>query len=164
VLHSPTARYPGDIQTSEAIQSQLAEVGINATIETMEWTSYIPFTNRPVDENEVQMAMLGWGTVTGDADYGHYALFHSSQHAPAGFNRGFYSNAVIDALLDEARTSSDVSLREQALYADVMSCCSNDAAWLFLHSESQIVGVRDQRRGSGHPPDRALPGARRSKR
>ena len=156
VLHSPTARYPGDIQTSEAIQSQLAEVGINATIETMEWTSYIPFTGRPVEENEVQMAMLGWGTVTGDADYGTYALFHSSQHAPAGFNRGFYSNSVVDALLEEARTSSDVSLREQ-LYADVLQLLFDDAAWLFLHSESQIVGVRTNIDGLIiHPTERYL--------
>jgi ABC-type transport system substrate-binding protein len=33
-LYSPTGRYPQDIQVSEAIQSQLAEVGINAEIET----------------------------------------------------------------------------------------------------------------------------------
>ncbi|MFO7545949.1 MAG: glutathione ABC transporter substrate-binding protein [Trueperaceae bacterium] len=156
VLHSPTARYPGDIQTSEAIQSQLAEVGINATIETMEWTSYIPFTGRPVEENEVQMAMLGWGTVTGDADYGLYALFHTSQHAPAGFNRGFYSNAVVDALLDEARTSSDTSLRQQA-YTDVLELLYQDAAWLFLHSEAQLVGVRNDVEGLViHPTERYL--------
>jgi ABC-type transport system substrate-binding protein len=156
VLHSPTARYPGDIQTSEAIQSQLAEVGINATIETMEWTSYIPFTGRPVEENEVEMAMLGWGTVTGDADYGLYALFHSSQHAPAGFNRGFYTNTVVDALLDEARTSDDIPLREQ-LYADVLQILYDDAAWLFLHSETQIVGVRNDVEGLViHPTERYL--------
>ena len=156
VLHSPTARYPGDIQTAEAIQSQLAEVGVNATIETMEWTSYIPFTGRPVEENEVELAMLGWGTVTGDADYGLYALFHTSQHAPAGFNRGFYSNALVDALLDEARTSSDTSLREQ-LYADVLQILYDEAAWLFLHSETQIVGVRDNVEGLViHPTERYL--------
>jgi len=156
VLHSPTARYPGDIQTSEAIQSQLADVGINATIETMEWTSYIPFTGRPVEENEVQMAMLGWGTVTGDADYGLYALFHTSQHAPAGFNRGFYSNAVVDALLEQARTSSDTSLRQQA-YEDVLELLYQDAAWLFLYSEAQIVGVRNNVEGLIiHPTERYI--------
>jgi peptide/nickel transport system substrate-binding protein len=102
------------------------------------------------------MAMLGWGTVTGDADYGLYALFHTSQHAPAGFNRGFYSNAVVDALLDEARTSSDTSLRQQA-YTDVLELLYQDAAWLFLHSEAQLVGVRNDVEGLViHPTERYL--------
>jgi len=154
-LHSPTARYPGDIQTSEAVQSQLAEVGINATIETLEWTAYIPFVRRPLGENEVEAGMLGWGVVTGDADYGLYALFHSSQFAPQ-FNLGFYQNLVVDALLTEARTSSDTALREQA-YADVLELIFQDAPWLFLHSEAQIVGIRNDVEGLViHPTERYL--------
>ena len=154
-LYSPTARYPLDIQTSEAIQSQLAEVGINATIETLEWNSYLELTRRPVDENTITMAMLGWGTVTGDADYGLYALFHSSQHAPA-FNLGFYTNALVDDLLDEARSTDDNSLRQQ-LYADVLQILRDDAAWLFLYSEAQLVAVRDNVEGLViHPTERLL--------
>jgi ABC-type transport system substrate-binding protein len=83
-LYSPSGRYLQDIQTTEAIQSQLAEVGINAEIETLEWSSYLEFTNRPAAENTVPMAMLGWGTVTGDADYGLYALFHTSAARSGG--------------------------------------------------------------------------------
>jgi ABC-type transport system substrate-binding protein len=90
-LHCPTGRYPQDIQTCEAIQPQLAEVGIEATIETLEWTSYLEFTNRAQSENTVEMAMLGWGTVTGDADYGLYALFHTDQHVPTGSNRSSWT-------------------------------------------------------------------------
>ncbi len=154
-LYSPTARYPLDIQTSETIQSQLAEVGINATIETLEWNSYLELTRRPAGENSITMAMLGWGTVTGDADYGLYALFHSSQHPPA-FNLGFYSNVVVDDLLDAARSTDDNSLRQQ-LYADVLQILRDDAAWLFLYSEAQLVAVRDNVEGLViHPTERLL--------
>lgn len=156
VLHCPTGRYLQDIQICEAIQSQLAEVGVTVQIETLEWTSYLEFTNRPASENTVQMAMLGWGTVTGDADYGLYALFHTSQHVPAGSNRAFYSNALVDELLDTARSISDNSLREQ-LYRDAMEIIWNDAAWLFLHSETQLVAVRDNVEGLIiHPTERVL--------
>jgi ABC-type transport system substrate-binding protein len=155
-LFSPTARYPLDIQTSEAIQSQLAEVGINASIETMEWNAYIAMTGRPVDENEITMAMLGWGTVTGDADYGLYALFHTSQHPPVGFNRGFYSNPEIDSLLDDARSTNDPELR-QSLYAMALQILRDEAAWLFLYSEAQIVAIRDEVQGLIiHPTERLL--------
>ncbi|TVR86666.1 MAG: glutathione ABC transporter substrate-binding protein [Trueperaceae bacterium] len=155
-LYSPSGRYLQDIQTTEAIQSQLAEVGINAEIETLEWSSYLDFTNRPPADNTVPMAMLGWGTVTGDADYGLYALFHTDQHVPAGSNRSFYSNALVDQLLDDARSTADDSLREQ-LYADVLQLLHTDAAWLFLHSETQLVAVRDGIEGLViHPTERVL--------
>jgi peptide/nickel transport system substrate-binding protein len=155
-LYSPTGRYLQDIQVSEAIQSQLAEVGITATIETLEWSAYLAKTNEGPETNEVPFAMLGWGTVTGDADYGLYALFHTSQHRPNGSNRAFYSNSVVDALLDQARTNPDASLRQQ-LYADAMQLIWDDAAWLFLHSETQLVAVREEVEGLViHPTERVL--------
>jgi ABC-type transport system substrate-binding protein len=155
-LYSPTGRYLQDIQTTEAIQSQLAEVGIDASIETLEWSSYLELTRQPAGENTVPMAMLGWGTVTGDADYGLFALFHTSEHVPAGSNRSFYSNALVDQLLDDARSTADNSLREQ-LYADVLQLLHTDAAWLFLHSETQLVAVRDGVEGLViHPTERVL--------
>jgi ABC-type transport system substrate-binding protein len=155
-LYSPVGRYLQDIQTTEAIQSQLAEVGIVAEIETLEWAAYLELTRQPAESNTVPMAMLGWGTVTGDADYGLFALFHTSEHVPAGSNRSFYSNAMVDSLLDEARTNPDPALREQ-LYADAMQLIWDDAAWLFLHSETQLVAVRDNVVGLViHPTERYL--------
>jgi peptide/nickel transport system substrate-binding protein len=100
--------------------------------------------------------MLGWGTVTGDADYGLYALFHTSQHVPAGSNRSFYSNDLVDRLLDEARSNPDPAVRE-AMYNDAMQVIWDDAAWLFLHSETQLVAVRDNVQGLViHPTERYL--------
>lgn len=153
-LWSPTGRYPQDIQVAQAIQGQLAEVGVNAEITSIDWAAYLVATARPAEETEVPMALLGWGTVTGDADYGLYALFHSSQ-APNP-NRAFYSNPAVDALLDQARTSPDPALRQQ-LYADAQQLIWDDAPWLFLYSESQVVAVRDNVEGFIiHPTERFL--------
>ena len=156
VLYSPTGRYLQDIQIAEAIQSQLAEVGIDASIETLEWSAYLEATRLPPEENEVPMALLGWGTVTGDADYGLFPLFHSDQHVPAGSNRAFYSNPAVDELLEEARTSTDRDRREE-LYAEILAILHDDAPWLFLHSETQLVAVRDSVEGLViHPTERVL--------
>ena len=101
-------------------------------------------------------AMLGWGTVTGDADYGLYALFHSTQHVPAGSNRSFYANPTVDALLDQARTNPNPLLRE-VVYEEAMQIIWDEAAWLFLHSETQLVAVRDNVVGLIiHPTERYL--------
>jgi len=83
-FYSPSGRYLKDLEVAEAVQAQLAGVGIQAEIVTLEWATYLDVTNRPADENEVPMFLLGWGTVTGDADYGLYPLFHSSQWVPTG--------------------------------------------------------------------------------
>ncbi len=155
-LYSPSGRYLQDIQTAEAIQGMLAEVGINAEIETLEWSAYLDQLNKPVDENVVPMGMLGWGTVTGDADYGLFPLLHTDQWVPAGSNRAFYSNPEVDALLNEARVSPDNDARLQ-MYEDAMQLIWDDAAWLFLHSETQLVAVRDDVNGLIiHPTERVL--------
>ena len=52
------------------------------------------------------MFILGWSNSTGDADYGLYALFHSSQHGDPG-NRSFYTNEKVDELLDAGRREAD---------------------------------------------------------
>jgi peptide/nickel transport system substrate-binding protein len=141
ILYSPTGRYVQDIQVAEAVQSQLREVGIRARIETLEWGAYLAKTGEAADRNVVPMGLLGWGTVTGDADYGLYALFHTSQWVPAGSSRAFYSNAQVDQILDRARSTADQVVRQQ-LYEQAMKIIRDDAAWLFLHSESQITALR----------------------
>ncbi|RIH84843.1 Glutathione-binding protein GsiB [Calidithermus terrae] len=155
-LHSPNGRYLQDIRVAEAIQSQLRAVGVQVQIETLEWGAYLAKTNQPQAQNEIQVAMLGWGTVTGDADYGLYALFHSSQHAPNGFNRGFYRNPQLDRILDQARVAADPQAR-QRLYRSAMQIVYNDAPWIFLHSESQVTAVRKEVQGLVvHPTERII--------
>ena len=155
-LYSPTGRYNQDIQISEAVQSQLAEVGIDAEIETLEWSAYLSITGEAVEDNVVPMGMLGWGTVTGDADYGLFPLFTTGQHVPDGSNRSFYSNPEVDELLGEARVNPDPEARQE-LYEQAMQILWDEAAWLYLHSESQVTAIRNDIEGViVHPTERIL--------
>jgi len=155
-LHHPTGRYVQDAAVAAAVQAQLREAGINARLVTMEWATYLAATNRPVDQTDIEMFMLGWGTVTGDADYGLYSLFHSSQWAPGGSGRFFYKNERVDSLLDQARAITDPT-RRAATYKQAMELIMQDAPWLFLHSESQITGLRREVQGVLiHPTERVL--------
>lgn len=153
-LYSPSGRYMQDIQISEAVQSMLADVGIDAEIVTLEWSTYLEVTQNPPERSEAPMFMLGWGTVTGDADYGLYALFHTSEHVPDGSNRAFYSNARVDELLDQARTNPDDTFRQEA-YLEAMQIIMDEAPWLFLHVEEQKTAVRSDVHGLVvHPAER----------
>jgi peptide/nickel transport system substrate-binding protein len=154
VFHHPSGRYVRDAEIAAGIQGLARRIGVELELRTMEWGAYIAHTGRPQPQNDVQMYMIGWGTVTGDADYGLYSLFHSAQWAPTGANRGFYKNERVDALLDRGRVTVDPTERTK-VYAEAMHLIMEDAPWLFLHSESQVTGVRSVVQGMNvHPAER----------
>ncbi|MBM3318140.1 MAG: glutathione ABC transporter substrate-binding protein [Candidatus Eisenbacteria bacterium] len=154
-MHHPTGRYVRDAEIAAGIQALLRRVGVEARLVTMEFGTYVATIRGPKAIDEIQMGMLGWGCITGDADYGLYALFHSTQWPP-NFNTAFYKNPRVDALLDQGRTTMDQSARDR-IYKEAMKIIMDDAPWLFLHSESQVTGVRATVQGLiVHPTERMV--------
>lgn len=154
-FHHPTGRYVRDAEISAGIQALLRRVGVEARLVTMEFGTYVSTLRGPRAIDEIQMSMLGWGTITGDADYGLYALFHSSQWPPQ-FNTAFYKNERVDALLEQGRTTMDQSARNR-IYREAMTIIMDDAPWLFLHSESQVTGIRaEAQEVLVHPTERIV--------
>lgn len=123
------------------IQEALAELNIEVEIQVMEFGTYLEQTAA----GEHDMFILGWSNPTGDADYGMYALFHSSQKGNPG-NRSFYENADVDALLDQGRREADPAARE-AIYAEVAQLLTDDAPMAFLLHTEYLTGVADTVQG-----------------
>ena len=73
---------------------------------------------------------LRWIGGNEDPDIFEYA-FDSAKFPPNGANRGFYSNPKLDALIDKARTESDLNTRKH-LYADVQSILADDLPYINL--------------------------------
>lgn len=155
-LHHPTGRYIQDALVADAVRSQLADIGLNVELTTLEWTQYVPTVRAAAEDgnNGVQFAMLGWGTPTMDADYALYALFHSSE-VPPGFNGAFFANEDVDRLLDEARSTLDADER-QAAYSEAIGIIWEEAPWLFLYSEIQVTAIRNNVSGFIVHPDESL--------
>ncbi len=145
-LHSPTGRYMQDIQVAEAVQSFLADVGVKATIVTLEWGSYLADIGRPAEESIVQLGLMGWGVSTGDADQALFNVLHGSQQLPNGSNRSFYDSQRFNELLDRGRVETDEDAR-RAIYAEALQVAYEEAPWIFLHSERQLVAIRDEVEG-----------------
>lgn len=155
VLHHPTARYNQDALIADAVRANLRQLGVNVRLETLEWTTYLDLVRKPIEENQVQMAFLGWGVATMDADYALYELFYSGNWAPS-FNLGFYKNDEVDRLLAAGRNTADLAER-QAIYAEAQRLIWEDAPWIFLHSESMLTGIRKNVEGFVvHPLERYL--------
>jgi ABC-type transport system substrate-binding protein len=140
-LFTPKGRYLMDYRIAEAIQGYLASVGIAAEVKTMEWATYISTVLKPLEESPLELFLLGWGPWILDPDQMLYPLFHSSQWPPTGFAASFYKNERVDELLQIGTSSPDPETRRRA-YEEAQELIWNDAPWLFLHYEQQIVGIR----------------------
>jgi len=140
-LHPAVGRYYMDVSVATAVAADLLKVGVRADIRMMEWGTYLPFILRDREVAEHRIFMLGWGCVTGDADYGLYALFHSGEWPKKGNAAAFYKNEKVDNLLETARRTAKPEERRK-MYKEAMTIINDDAPWIFLHSESQITGIR----------------------
>ncbi len=155
-LHPAVGRYYMDVSVATAVAADLLKVGVKADIKMMEWGTYLPSILREKEVVEHKIYMLGWGCVTGDADYGLYTLYHSGEWPKKGMNASFFKNEKIDQLLDGARSTADTDERKR-LYKDAMTLMMDEAPWLFLHSEVQMVGVRSNVKGIiVHPTERVI--------
>lgn len=124
-----------------AVSNQLAEINIEAEIKQIEWATYLG----AISENDHEMFIVAWASVTGDADYGLYPVFHSSV-GPSGGNRVYFANDRVDELLDSARATTDPEER-LAYYAEAQEIIVEEAPWAFLVTGEGSAGLRGDVRG-----------------
>jgi len=124
-----------------ALRSQLEAVGIQAEIETLDWATFLDATS----SGEHQIFIMGWTTVTADADYGLYPLFHSSQFGSGG-NRTFYDNDLVNQLLEAARMEQDEDSRVN-YYLEVQELIVEEAPWIYLYIEEAVIGLANNING-----------------
>lgn len=129
---------PARQQVAIVLQENLKKLNIQAEIEVMEFGSYLEKTAA----GEHDMFILGWSNPTGDADYGLYALFHSSQHGDPG-NRSFYTSEKVDELLENGRREADPTARE-AIYKEALQLISDESPMAFVLHPYTLTGVSDK--------------------
>jgi peptide/nickel transport system substrate-binding protein len=143
---SPTGRYTFDKQVAEAVQAYLNDIGLQVELRTYDWPTYMAITFKPVEQNEVQLFLMGWGTTVLDPDFLLMGALHSSAWAPKGMNTVFYKNAEVDKLFEEARISQDSNNRKE-LYKKASIIIWNDAPMIFLYEPKFTVAYRKNVKG-----------------
>jgi len=124
------------------MQSNFRAVGVNVTLQTMEWGAYIA----KLRTREQELFALSWAAGSEDPDMVLYPLLHSSQWTPNGPNRAMYKNPKFDALLTEARQVTDQTKRA-ALYREAQRLLVEDAPWVFVDHEVQIAATSKRVQG-----------------
>ncbi len=109
VINAPNDRYVNDEQIAQAIAQLLARVGIEMSVQTEPKATY--FKN--ASALKYSLMLLGWGSSTGEQGSTLMSLLHSyDKEAGQGTsNRGRFSDAQVDALLEDAMSDVDEASR-----------------------------------------------------
>jgi ABC-type transport system substrate-binding protein len=65
-------------------------------------------------------------------------VFHSGQTPPVGYNRGYFNNADVDRLIDEATVSTDDQRRKQ-LFGRVQKIVASEVPYISLWDKRNVV-------------------------
>ena len=144
--------YNKSLETCEMIVSDLAEVGITATIETVDnatFNSSMGNRTTPGEDFPWGMFFMGYGAGTADCDEGLRRIWETSPDGNNNNNYGWYSNEEVDRLLNAAAVEMDEDARlelykqaQQILYIDDPAAVwTNDRVNIWATS-SKVEGVK----------------------
>lgn len=136
----PVARpyIPDGERVAEAIQAELAQVGIRVQLATYEWGTYLD----KLADGDHQMAMVGWIGDNGDPDNFLYNMLASANaRIGSASNYSFYRNPEVDALLTRAREVGDRAERTR-LYWQAQVLIHRDAPVVPLFNARQLAAFR----------------------
>jgi peptide/nickel transport system substrate-binding protein len=122
------------VPMSTVIQSNLKAVGVQVSLQTMEWGAYLA----KLRTKEQELFALSWMAGNEDPDMVMYPLLHSSQWTPNGPNRALYRNERFDELLNQARLTTDQGKRA-SLYREAQRILVDDPPWIFIDHEIQTA-------------------------
>ena len=129
---------PVRVQMIEAISEQLLKVGIRAIPETVGWEELV---GQQLRLRRFDAVLSGWQSLPPDPD--PYPYWHSSQVSENGVNFSGYISAEADALLAEARHTTDPDYR-WSLYQRFQELFAEDVPALLLYQPVYTYAVDER--------------------
>jgi peptide/nickel transport system substrate-binding protein len=134
---------PDQAQLAEVIQSMVHDAGFEVKINLVEFASSVAAGT----QGNFETYLIGWSGRT-DADGNLYTFLHSGM----GQNDGHYANPIVDAALDAARRSTDLTTRV-GYYGKLMEQERKDLPIIYLYNPVNIVGLSAKISGFRPVPD-----------
>ncbi len=129
----PRGYNPAGDRLATAVQEYWSAVGVQAEIQTAEWTQY----RADARADKYQCLLGGWMGDNGDPDNFLYSLLAGA--SAGGANTSFYNNPEVDKLLTEAQQVTDQEKRKE-IYHKAEQMIVDDAPWAFLgYQKHQVV-------------------------
>ncbi len=137
-LKCPNDRYLNDEAVCQAVVGLLAQIGLEAELETMPVRNY--FTE--LREDNFDMFLLGWSPGTFDAEHPIRFLAATSDGRLGTWNFTGYSSPRIDELLPMIQSEIDEPTR-QGMLDEVAALLQEDMPYVTLYVQPLLWGARD---------------------
>lgn len=139
----PRPYNPNGRKVAEAMQADLAKVGVKAEIVSYDWGTYL----KKGSNGEHEMILLGWSGDNGDPDNFLNVLLskHSAMTKPSQ-NRAFWKNDAFTKLIDEAKETTDVATRTK-LYEEAQLIFEEEAPWKTIAHSIVVVPMSSKVHG-----------------
>ncbi|HEW92005.1 MAG TPA: glutathione ABC transporter substrate-binding protein [Thermotogaceae bacterium] len=121
-----------------AVQGQLATVGINAKVVTLEWGTFLDEIYTDPKEAKWGMFIVGWSPSTADADWVVRPIFYSENIVPNGDNHTGYNSPKADELIVKQMHETDPEKRKEIL-KELQQVLMEDAPWAPIYVQDQLV-------------------------
>src|SRR5690606_21624245 len=130
----PAGRYPLDVELLELISAMLSEVGINATVESMEYSVFDAQVWSAQDLDGI--ALMGLSNSMRDGWFAVRLLLCDGPYA----NVTHWCNPEFDALVNEAEYLMDPERRTELL-SEAFHIIAEERPQIFLYQLNNFVGV-----------------------
>ncbi|MGL4989076.1 MAG: ABC transporter substrate-binding protein [Cetobacterium sp.] len=123
------------VQIAQIIQANLKDVGIESSIEIVEWGTFLKRTSEGVHD----ILLTTWILAVSDIDTIVSTLFHSNTVGAEG-NRSFYKNPILDEKIDFARSTTDIEKRK-VLYKEIQEILLDENPIIPLVYKIDGIGI-----------------------
>ncbi|MDR1915553.1 MAG: ABC transporter substrate-binding protein [Synergistaceae bacterium] len=130
---------------AEAIQAQVAELGIKLNIQVLDWGVQLDL----LDRGESDIYRMGWVADYLDPDNFLFVNLHSSNIGAKG-NYSYYKNPEADKLMEEGRVETDPAKRIE-IYQKAEEIIVEDAPWIYLFYYYNNLAVQKWTEGVSLP-------------
>lgn len=130
-LDCPNNRYVNDEKICQALAAMWSQIGVVTAVSAMPRATYFP----KLEKHDTSLYMLGWGGGAVDPIFILQPVLHGANGKGDGdYNYGRYSNAKLDALIDQVKTETDVEKRHR-LINDALMIEHDELLHLPLHRQ-----------------------------
>ncbi|MEH7123770.1 ABC transporter substrate-binding protein [Bacillus sp. JJ1773] len=134
-LSVSNGRYLKDKESAELIQAMLAEVGVNVTLEPLEWSKFLENVSGKTFK---EVYMVGFANSLGDASNPLGQV-----HPAITAGETDYKNPEVEKLLDEAMYNMNEEARAEQ-YKQVQEIVAEERPRVYLYTLDQFLGMSDK--------------------
>lgn len=129
-----TSNQPQAVDNGKVLAHQMSASGLNIELQSYEWATFYD----DVKKGNFQMATMKWvGTIDPDL----YRIAFHTKETPPGRNRGSYSNAQLDVLLEKSASTDSPEQRKKIIH-EVQKIVQDDLVMIPLWYDQQVAVAR----------------------